>query len=217
MAVGGDRRGEIIVELLRDVARQLQMLLLVVADRNVGRAIDENVSGHQHRIVVEPDRRVLPVLARFLLELGHAVEPAEPRDAVEHPGQFGMLGDPALVEDDVGFRVDAAGKKGRGHLARGARKLLRLVGHRHRMQVDDAIDARMRLLHLDEALDRAEIIAEVQIAGRLNAGKHALGKLRHRRSLEVRDVRAALMATRAEPRKGGERRRSGAPVRPRPR
>src|SRR6185437_12435876 len=44
---------------------------------------------------------------------------------------------------------------------------------------DDAIDARMRLLHLDEALDRAEIVAEVQIAGRLNAGKHALGKLRH--------------------------------------
>ena len=54
-----------------------------------------------------------------------------------------------------------------------------LVRHRHRMQVDDAIDARMRLLHLDEALDRAEIIAEVQIARRLNAGKHALGKLRH--------------------------------------
>jgi hypothetical protein len=37
----------------------------------------------------------------------------------------------------------------------------------------------MRLLHLDEALDRAKIIAEVQIARRLNAGKHPLGKLRH--------------------------------------
>ena len=155
------------------------MLLLIVADRNVSRAIDENVSGHQHGIIVKADRRVLPVLARFFLELGHPVEPAEPGDAVQHPGEFSMLGDPALVEDDVGFRIDAAGEKGCGHLARRAGKLLGLVGHRHRVQVDDAIDARMRLLHLDEALDRAKIITEVQIARRLNAGKHALGKLRH--------------------------------------
>src|SRR6185437_7875546 len=54
-----------------------------------------------------------------------------------------------------------------------------VVRHGHRVQVDDAIDARIGFLHLDEALDRAEIIAEVQIAGRLDAGKHALGKLRH--------------------------------------
>src|ERR1700733_1241563 len=190
--VGGDRRGEIIVELLRDVARQLQMLLLVVADRNMRRPIDENVGGHQHWIVVKSDRRVLPVLARFLLELGHAVEPAESRDAVEPPGEFSMLGDPALVEDDIGLRVDAAGKKGRRHLARRAGKLLRLVRQRHRVQVD-------------EPLDRAKIVAEVQIACRLNAGKHALGKLRHLRPVRAGIIGAALMATPAGARKGGER------------
>ena len=145
------------------------MLLLVVADRNVGRPINENIGGHQDGVVVKPDRGVLPVLARLLLELGHAVEPAEPGDAIEHPGKLGVLGDPALVENDVGLRIDAAGEKGRGHFAGRAPKLLGLVRQGHRVQVDDAIDARMRLLHLDEALDRAEIIAEVQIAGRLNA------------------------------------------------
>ena len=169
MAVGGDRGSEIIVELLRDVARQLQMLLLVVADRDVGRAVDEDVGGHQDGIVEEPDRRGLAVLARLLLELGHPIEPAEPGDAIEDPGEFRVLGDPALVENDIGLRIDAAGEKGRGHLAGRALKLLGLVRQGHGVQVDDAIDARMSRLHGDEALDRAEIIAEVQIAGRLNA------------------------------------------------
>ena len=67
------------------------MLLLVVADRHVGGAIEQDVGRHQHRIVVEADGRVLAVLARLLLELGHAVEPAEPRDAIEHPGELGVL------------------------------------------------------------------------------------------------------------------------------
>ena len=169
VAVGGDRCGEIVVELLRDVARELEVLLLVVADRNVGRPIDENIGRHQDGIVVKPDRGVLPVLARLLLELDHAVEPAEAGDAIEDPGELGVFGHPALVEDDIGLRIDAAGKKGRCHLAGGASKLLGLVRQGHRVQVDDAIDARMRLLHLDEALDRAEIVAEVQIARRLNA------------------------------------------------
>ena len=110
--------GEVVVELLRDVAGELQVLLLVVADRHVGGAVEQNVGGHQHGIVVEPDRSVLPVLARLLLELGHAVEPAHPGDAIEHPGEFGVFGDAALVEDDVALGVDAAGQERRGDLAR---------------------------------------------------------------------------------------------------
>ena len=99
-AVVGDRFGEVVVELDGDVAGQLEMLLLVLADRHMGGEIGEDVGGHQHRIVVEADRGVLAVLAGLLLELGHAVEPAEPGDAVEHPGKFGMDADLALVEDD---------------------------------------------------------------------------------------------------------------------
>ena len=40
-----------------------------------------------------------------------------------------------------------------------------------RMQVDDAIDAVGSVLQGDEFLDGAEIVAEMQIAGRLYAGK----------------------------------------------
>ena len=75
-AVRADRLGEVVVELLRDVAAELEMLLLVLADRHVRRAIDQDVGRHQARIGVKPDRGVLAVLAGLLLELGHAVEPA---------------------------------------------------------------------------------------------------------------------------------------------
>ena len=40
-----------------------------------------------------------------------------------------------------------------------------------RMQVDDAIDAVVVVLQRDEFADGAEIVAEMQIAGRLDAGK----------------------------------------------
>ena len=43
----GDAGGKVVVELLGDVARQLQMLLLVVADRHMRGAVDEDVGRHQ--------------------------------------------------------------------------------------------------------------------------------------------------------------------------
>ena len=157
------------------------MLLLVVADRHVGGAIDQNVGRHQVRIDVEPDRGVLAVLAGLLLELGHAVEPAHARDAVEDPGQFGVLGHLALVEDDVLLRVDAAGDEGGGHFAGGARQLGRVLPDRDGVHVDHAIDAVVVFLQRHEFGDGAEIIAEMQVAGRLHPGKHLL--LEHRRLL----------------------------------
>ena len=148
------------------------MLFLVLADRHMGRAIDQDIGRHQRRISVESDRRILAVLAGLLLELRHAVEPAEPGHAIEHPGEFGVLGDLALIEHDVFFRIDAAGDERRGDLANGMRQLGRLLPHRDGVQVHHAIDALVAVLQFGKALDGAEIIAEMQIAGRLDAGKN---------------------------------------------
>jgi len=90
-----------------------------------------------------------------------------------------MFGNPALVEDDVALGVDPAGDEGGRHGARRLAKLLGIVRHRHRMQVDDAIEAMVRRLHLDEAFQSAEIIAEVKASRRLNAGEDEFGKLGH--------------------------------------
>ena len=159
----------VVVEFLRDVAGQFQMLLLVLADRHVRGPVDQDVGRHQVRIGVEPHRGVLAVLAGLVLELGHAVEPAEAGDAIEHPGELRMLGDLALVEDDVLRRIDAGGEERRRDFADLPVQVLGVLRHGDRVHVDHAIDAVMRLLHRHEALDGPEIIAEVEVAGGLNA------------------------------------------------
>ena len=167
----GDVRGKVVVEFLGDVAGQLQMLLLVLAHRHMRGAVDEDVGGHQARIGEQAERGVLAVLAGLVLELRHAVHPADARHAVEDPGKLGMLHHPALVEDDVLLRVDAGGEEGRGDRAR---LILEVIMHElrcQRMQVDHAIDAVGRVLQRDELLDRAEIVAEVEVARRLDAGE----------------------------------------------
>jgi len=183
-AVTADRVDEVVVEFLRDIARQLQMLLLVLANGHVGGAVKQDVGRHQHRIVVKTHRRIFAILASLLLELRHAVEPADAGDAVEDPGKLGVAGDLALVEDDVLLRIDAACDEGGRHFPGVPCKLGRpapYVGRlRDRMQVDDAIDAIMRLLQFDEVHDRAEVIAEMQIAGRLDARKNPFNE-GHRR------------------------------------
>ena len=85
-----------------------------------------------------------------------------------------MLGHLALIEDDVLFRIDPAGDEGGGHLADVARQLRRVLPHRDRVQVDHAIDAVVALLQRHEPDDGAEIIAEMQVAGRLHPGEDAL-------------------------------------------
>ena len=52
-------------------------------------------------------------------------------------------------------------------------QLLRLLIDGDGVQIDDAEDALVVVLDLDPVLQRAQIIADVQIAGRLDAGEYA--------------------------------------------
>ena len=45
---------------MRDVAGQLDVLALVVADRDLVGVVQQDVGDHQHRVVEEPDRRPTP-------------------------------------------------------------------------------------------------------------------------------------------------------------
>ena len=96
-------------------------------------------------------------------------------------------------------RIDAAGDERRGDLADGARQLGRVLPDRDRVQIDDAIDAVVAVLQLDEALDGAEIIAEVQVAGRLHAGENPFLK---RHAEKLRAPSGATCHGAALPRKG---------------
>jgi hypothetical protein len=70
-------------------------------------------------------------------------------------------------------------------------QLLRILRHRDRMHVDHAVDAREVRLQGDEALDGAEVVAEMQVAGGLDPGEHALGEGRHH-GLPQQDFRVPL-------------------------
>ena len=85
-----------------------------------------------------------------------------------------MLRHLALIEHDVPLRIDAAGKEGGRHFARRLRQFRRILPNRDGMQVNHAIDAIVGRLQGNELDDRAEVIAEVQIARRLDAGKYPL-------------------------------------------
>ena len=154
------------------------MLLLVLTDRNVRRLVDENVRRHEVRVGVEPYGGVLAILAGLFLELRHAIEPAEAGDAVEYPGELGVLRDLALIEENALLGIEPRGDIGRRHLADRLLQLGRTAPHvealRDRVQVDDAIDALVRLLQLDPLQHGPQIVAEVQAAGRLHAGEDAL-------------------------------------------
>src|SRR4029453_2516709 len=58
------------VEPLGAVTRELEMLALVVPDRNVRRPVEKDVAGHEHRVREEPGRDRLLTLA-LVLELRH--------------------------------------------------------------------------------------------------------------------------------------------------
>ena len=53
------------------------MLLLVLSDGHVRRLVDEDVRRHEHRVRIKTEARQIALLPRLLLELRHAVEPAE--------------------------------------------------------------------------------------------------------------------------------------------
>ena len=129
------------VELVRDVAGQLDVLLLVLADRHMGRLVREDVGRHQRRVGIKAERNLFGVLAGLVLELGHPVHPAEPCDAVEYPAQFGMGRDLALVEQDGFFRVQTASDIGRGKFAGIVAQGGRFLPDGNGVQIDHAIDS----------------------------------------------------------------------------
>ena len=160
------------IKSLRDVARQLQVLRLIVAHRHDGGLVKQNVGGHQHRILQQP------VADRFLrlrlgLVLRHALQPAHRSDAGQHPRQFGMFRHRRLRHDGGLFRIDAHGHEQRRGFQDLRSQLGRILIHRDGVQIDDAPDALVVALNFHPVLQGSQIVADVQIAGRLNAGEDA--------------------------------------------
>ena len=115
------------------------------------------------------------MLARLFLELGHPVEPAQPGDAVEHPGELGVAGTWLWIEDDVALGIDA----GRRASPRRSRRVF-ARSSAGSCQTVIACRSTTQKRHSNSSCsahpvaDGAQVVAEVQVAGRLDAGENAV-------------------------------------------
>ena len=86
------------VEATRNVASELHMLLLIIANRNFVRIVEKNITRHQYRVVEQtcPDRLLL---LRLVLVLRHLLQPTERGHTVQQPARLGVSADVTLDEE----------------------------------------------------------------------------------------------------------------------
>ena len=149
------------------------MLFLVGADRHVIRVVEQDIGRHQARVGEQAGVDVVGVLCGFILELRHAGELAELRVAVEHPRELRVLGYLTLDEENAFLGVDAERKHHRVGRERVFAECGRLLPHGDRVQVGERVNALVVVLQSDEVFQRAEVVAEREIAGRLDHAQHA--------------------------------------------
>ena len=159
---------------LGNVPRQLAVLLLVVAHRHQVGLVQQDIGGHQGGVSKQAAVDVLSVLGGLILELGHAAQLAEHGVAVQDPAQLRVLVDVALDEQGVLLGVQAAGdilgQLFQGPAAQVGRGLADGDGVHIRHEVETVIIIRTGA----PVLDGAQVVAQVQIAGGLDAGEHPL-------------------------------------------
>ena len=185
-AVGGqgeDLRLELAVEALRHVAGEFQVLHLVLADGHQLGVDGEDVRGLQDRIGEQADVGG-DALGELVLVADRFFHQRHRADAGEQPGQLGDLGH-GLLQVDAGLRrVQAEGQVVDDDLAdagaqggRVARRGQRVVGRHEHVQF-----VALRL-QVEELADRAGVVAEVELAGGLDAGEDAGHERRASRGL----------------------------------
>src|SRR5215218_5525638 len=218
--LGHDQRlPEALVETARDVAHQLEVLALVLSHRHLVRAVGQHVGGLQHGVHQQARGDELALRDRLVAELVHAVELAERGDRAQQPRQLRVLVYVTLAEQDAAIRVQPGGDQRGGRVVDALAQPGRVVLDCDRVEVDDAVDRRVRpVLALDVLDDRPDVVAEVLATGRLDPGEddHA-----DRRGYPARALASLRRGPEVCPRRGYRparrvtaRGRAGARVRP---
>ena len=85
--------------------------------------------------------------------------------------QFCMLRYLALVVQQGTLGIDACGKENFGGLHPRRRKLFGVLGQRQRVQIDNAVDRVVLVLHANPVAQCTEIVPDMDVASRLNSRK----------------------------------------------
>ena len=148
------------------------MLALILADGDVVGLIQQDIRRHEAGIGEQAAVYVVGVLGALVLELGHAAQLAEHGVAVEDPAQLRVLVDVALDEQGVLLRIEAAGDILCKLLERAAAQLRGILPHGEGVQVGHEVVAVKLIGPRAPVLDRAQIVAQMQVAGGLDAREH---------------------------------------------
>ena len=112
------------------------------------------------------------MLGALILVLGHAAELAHIGEAVQNPCQLGMAADMALAIDEALFGVQAAGDVDGGQLHAAAAQVSGILPHGDGVHVHNAVDAVIVILQGGEILQRADVVAQRERTGGLDAGEN---------------------------------------------
>ncbi len=157
------------VETLRDVARHLDVLLLIAAYGYQVGAVEQDVRGHQDRIREESVIGGLPLRELVLVGVA-ALEQPHRRHRREIPGELANLGNVALTKQHSLSGIEAAGQKIERDFAAVAPPLLGIANAVHRVEIGDEDQRLVFLLQRDLLAQRTEVVTNVQmIVGWLGA------------------------------------------------
>jgi hypothetical protein len=161
----------IAIEPNREIAGQLQVLLLVFAHRHQVGLIEQNVRRHQDRIIEQPDADVFLLFARLVLELRHALELGHARHPVKQPGQFRVGRNIRLHKNRRHVGIDADGDIDARQFTCLGRQDFRILREGDGVQVHDAEKTLVIVLQRDPVAQRAQVISQMNVTRGLGATK----------------------------------------------
>ena len=164
---------EEVVDPLRRVARQLEVLELVLAHGHDVRVVEHDVRGHEHGVVEDARVRRLALVERRLVGVAPLELPGG-EHAGEGPGQLEDLGSVALAVHVDALGIEPAGQPGRRDVVGVLAHLRRVAHRRQRVVVGDEEEALVLLGELQRGTDGAEVVPHVHHAGRLHTSQRPL-------------------------------------------
>ena len=162
------------VEAADEVAAKLDVLGLVLADRDFGGFIKKDVGGHEDRVGKDAhsDSRIGHLRA-LVLELGHPLQLAHVEIVLEDGVQLGVGRDARLKEYRRLLRVKARSEVEGRDVARVVPEVFRLNRKGQGMEVGDEDETFALVLKILEVGESSDIVPEGQFARRLDSRKNA--------------------------------------------
>ena len=171
---GLGEREDIAVEVVEgagEIAADLHMLHLVVADGNGGRVVGQDVGRHQHGVGEEPRVGRQPLGLLFFVGVA-PLKKAHRRDRQEQPGEFCDLRHVRLHKQRGPGRVEAEGDEIECRIVDVFPQQLRIADRGQRVQVGNEVVGVAGMLEVDVLPDGTKVVAPVEAARRLDAGEH---------------------------------------------